>query len=114
MARFLVLYNSKMSAAEVMANATPEETKAGMDAWMAWAQQAGDAVVDLGVPLGESTHLENGSASAGSNEASGYSIVEAGSLDAAAKLLEAHPHLHVPGNSIDVLEFLAMPGTEAG
>jgi hypothetical protein len=114
MARFLVLYNSKMSAAEVMANATPEEAKAGMDAWMAWAQTAGDAVVDLGAPLGESLHLEPGTAGRGSNEASGYSIVEADSLDGAAKVLQDHPHLHVPGNTIDVLEFLPMPGMAPG
>jgi len=110
MGKFLVLYNSQMSAAEVMANATPEEAKAGMDAWMAWAGQAGDAVVDLGVPLGDSRHLEGGSAADGSNPASGYSILEADSLDAAAGLVKDHPHLTVPGNTIDVLEFLPMPG----
>jgi len=113
MAKFLVLYNSQMSAAEVMANATPEETKAGMDAWMAWAGKAGDAVVDLGVPLGSSKHLDGQSATDGSNPASGYSILEADSLDAAVALLEDHPHLTVPGNDIDVLEFLPMPGMGA-
>jgi len=25
-------------------------------------------------------------------------------------ILDGHPHLHAPGNSIDVLELLAMPG----
>jgi len=113
MAKFLVLYNSKMSAAEVMANATPEEAKAGMDAWLAWAAKAGDAVVDLGVPLGSGNHLEDGSASETSNEASGWSILQADSLDAVTGLLEDHPHLHVPGNTIDVLEFLPMPGMGA-
>jgi hypothetical protein len=110
MAKFLVLYNSQMSAADVMASATPEETKAGMDAWMAWAQKAGDAVVDLGLPLGPSMHLESGSTSESSSDASGYSILQADSLAAAASLLEEHPHLTVPGNTIDVLETLPMPG----
>jgi hypothetical protein len=110
MAKFLVLYNSQMSAAEVMANATPEEAKAGMDAWMAWAGEAGDAVLDLGMPLGSSKHLEGGSTTDGSNPASGYSILEAGSLETASGLVENHPHLGVPGNTIDVMEFLPMPG----
>ena len=113
MAKFMVLYNSKMSAAEVMASATPEEAKAGMDAWMAWARRAGDAVVDLGLPLGSGNHLEVGGTSESSNEASGYSILQADSLEAATGVLEDHPHLQVPGNTIDVLEFLPMPGMGA-
>ena len=110
MAKFLVLYNSQMSAAEVMASATPEEAQAGIDAWMGWAGKAGDAVLDLGVPLGSSKHLEGGSVTDGSNPAAGYSIVQVDSLDAAVALLEDHPHFMIPGNTIDVLEFLTMPG----
>ncbi|HXJ62288.1 MAG TPA: hypothetical protein VNN79_00905 [Actinomycetota bacterium] len=112
MAKFLVLYNSPMSASEVMANASPEEAKAGMDAWMAWAQQARDAVLDLGVPLEARTHLEPGSTSDSASQASGYSILQADSVDAATSLLAEHPHLTVPGNTIDVLELLSMPGME--
>jgi hypothetical protein len=36
--------------------------------------------------------------------------VEADSLGDATKMLEDHPHLQTPGGTIDVLEFLAMPG----
>ena len=110
MTKFLVLYNSPVSAAEMMANATPEEAKAGMDAWMAWAQKSGDSLVDFGLPLGSSMHIEGSSASPGSTQASGYSIIQADSLDVAAKMLEDHPHLQTPGGTIDVLEFLPMPG----
>jgi hypothetical protein len=111
MTKFFVLYNSPVSAAEMMANATPEEMKAGMDAWTAWGQRNGDSLVDFGLPLGSSLHIEAGSASPGSSQASGYSIVQAESLDAAEKMLEDHPHLQTPGASIDVLECLPMPGT---
>jgi hypothetical protein len=38
MPKFLVLYRSNVSAAEQMSSGTPEQMKAGMDAWMAWAQ----------------------------------------------------------------------------
>jgi hypothetical protein len=110
MTKFFVLYNSPVSAAEMMANATPEETKAGMDAWMAWAQKNGESLVDFGLPLGSSMHIEAGSASPGSSQASGYSIVQTESLDSAAKMLEDHPHLQTQGGSIDVLECLPMPG----
>jgi hypothetical protein len=110
--KFLVLYNSQMSASEVMASSTPEEAKAGMDAWMAWAQKAGDAVVDLGSPLEARTHLESGSTTDSSNQASGYSVLQAESVDAVTSLLAEHPHLTVPGNTVDVLEMLPMPGME--
>ena len=57
MAKFMILYRATTSAREQMAGATPEQMKAGMDAWMTWAGKAGDAVVDLGTPLGYSTHV---------------------------------------------------------
>src|SRR5437763_15803993 len=100
MTKYLVLYNAPTSAADQMAQASPEEAQAGMDAWTAWAQKNGDSVVDLGMPLGSSSHLEPGSVSPGSSQAGGYSILEADSLDAAAKILEDHPHFHTPGGSI--------------
>jgi hypothetical protein len=50
-AKYLVLYRSTMTADELMSQNNPEQAQAGMDAWMAWAQQAGDAIVDLGAPL---------------------------------------------------------------
>jgi hypothetical protein len=110
MTKFLVLYNSPISAAEMMANATPEQAQAGMDAWMAWAKKNGDAVADLGMPLGSSVRVAPGSVTPGSSQASGYSILEAESLDAAAKRIEDHPHLQTPGGTIEVFEFLPMPG----
>jgi hypothetical protein len=110
MSRYLVLYNSPVSAAELMASSTPEQMEAGMDAWTAWASKAGDAVIDLGTPLDSGTHLEPDSSGPGSSQATGYSIIQADSLDAATKLLEDHPHFQTPGGSIDVLECMSVPG----
>jgi hypothetical protein len=112
MARFMVLYRSQTSAEEQMANADPAQAQAGMDAWMAWAKEAGEAVVDLGMPLGRGRHLEGSQVTPSDTDAAGYSILQADSLDEVAKLLERHPHLTMPlQNSIDVLPILAMPGT---
>ena len=107
MAKFMILYRATTSAREQMAGATPEQMKAGMDAWMTWAGKAGDAVVDLGTPLGDSTHVGS-AASAG--DVCGYSILQAGSAQDITNILDGHPHLDMPGNSIDVLELLSMPG----
>ncbi|MBV9205079.1 MAG: hypothetical protein JO037_06690 [Actinobacteria bacterium] len=108
MAKFMVLYRSSTSARDQMANATVEQMKAGMEAWTTWAGKVGDAVVDLGAPLAPATHVGPGSAAG--DEISGYSILQADSAQALTGVLDGHPHLQMPGNSIDVLEWLAMPG----
>ena len=108
MTKFMVLYRSSTSARDQMASATPEQMKAGMEAWMQWAGKAGDAVVDLGAPLAPAAHLGPGSSAAG--ELSGYSIMQADSAEALGGVLDGHPHLSMPGNSIEVLEMLSMPG----
>ncbi len=110
MGKFLVLYHSPIPAAEMMANTTPEQAQAGMDAWMAWAQKNGRGIVDLGMPLGSNMQVTQGASSPGSSQASGYSIIQADSLAEAAAMLEDHPHLHTPGGTIEVFELLAMPG----
>ncbi|GAA4081782.1 hypothetical protein ACFFOS_27585 [Nocardioides kongjuensis] len=97
MTKYLVLYRSDSSAQEQMASASPEAQQAGMQAWMEWFGRAGDAVVDGGSPV-----------SGGDSTVGGYSILETESREALDDLLAAHPHLAV--GTIDVHEFLAMPG----
>jgi hypothetical protein len=96
--KYLVLYRSPTSAQDQMASATPEQAKAGMEAWQAWMTQAGSAVVDFGAPV------------AGEGDVTGYSILQADSRNTIDALLADHPHRHMPGASIDVHEFLAVPG----
>jgi hypothetical protein len=106
----MVLYRSETSAEEQMANADPAQAQTGMDAWMAWAKDAGDAVVDLGMPLGKGKHVAGSDVSVGDSDVAGYSVLQSESLDDLLKVMQTHPHLMVPGNSIDVLPILAMPG----
>jgi hypothetical protein len=40
----------------------------------------------------------------------GYSILKAQDIDSALKILEGHPHLQMPGASIEVHETLEIPG----
>jgi hypothetical protein len=107
MKKFLVLYLAPVSAMEQMAKATPEQAKAGMDAWFAWSQKAGSAIVDLGSPLGQPAVL-GGSAAA--RDLGGYSILQAESMAAAKALLDGHPHLMQPGFTIEIHEALQLPG----
>ena len=109
MKKFLVLYHAPVSAMQMMASATPEQAKAGMDAWMAWAKKAGTAVVDLGMPLGNADQVGE-KARSNSNNVTGYSLVQSESMGSAKKLFDGHPHLHMPGASIEILESLPIPG----
>ncbi len=104
MPKYLVLYRSGMTASEQMAQNTPEQAQAGMEAWTAWAGQAGDAIVDLGSP----TSVVDPGGDSG-DPIGGYSILQADSPDALAALLERHPH-KTTGGTIETLEMLSMPG----
>ena len=110
MKKFLILYRSTASVAEQMARATPEETKAGMEAWMAWAKRAGSAIVDLGNPVGQPVMVGAASAQEVTSHVGGFSILQAASTKEVTDLLSGHPHLMAPGGAIEVHEFLPMPG----
>ena len=82
MTKYLLLYRSPVSARDQMAGATPEQAQAGMDAWMAWAGTAGSAITDLGSPLALADTV---GAASSDDTIGGYSIMEAGSVDDAAR-----------------------------
>jgi len=107
MTKFMVLYRSAVSAREMMAAVTPEQAQAGMDAWMTWAGKAGEAIVDLGAPLAEAGRA--GPAGAGGTHITGFSVLQAESAEALTAILDGHPHLGM-GGSIDILEFMPVPG----
>ena len=114
MKKYLVLYRAEgalsgMSVAEMFANSTPEQMAAGMAAWKAWYEGTGGAVVDLGAPLDKSTTLTGGASAPEKTAITGYSILQAESVDEAVGLLQAHPHFHMPGSSVQVLECVPMP-----
>ncbi len=104
MKKFLVLYRAKLTAAEQMSQGGMEGAEAGMEAWMVWSQKAGDAIIDLGSPLGM---VEAAGDSA--DPIGGFSILQAESADALAAVLVGHPHSEA-GGTIETLEFLTMPG----
>jgi hypothetical protein len=111
MPKFMVLYHANVPASEMMAQSTPEQMKAGMEAWLTWADDNRPAIVELGMPLQPARRVEAGAVNQAGGTVSGYSVLEAGSVDEAARILAAHPHLRTPGGAwIEVLEFLAVPG----
>ena len=111
MKKFLVLYKASQDAFQQMSKATPEQQKAGMDAWMSWGKKAQSAIVDMGAPLGKSMKVsKNGDASASANDLGGYSILQAESKEALAATLKGHPHFMMPDGSIEIVEVMPVPG----
>lgn len=110
MKKFLVLYRAPTSSFEQMRNATPEQQKAGMDAWMAWGKKAQSSIADMGGPLGKSMHVTNTGSSASTNDLGGFSVMHAETKEALAESLKGHPHFLTPEGSIDVVEIMAIPG----
>jgi hypothetical protein len=109
MTKYLVLYRAPVGAFEQMANTTPEQAQAGMELWMTWAGKAGDHLVDLGSPLASVSTV--GKASSGGSAIGGFSILQADTVEDVNTLLKDHPHFHAsPDASIEVLEFLPVPG----
>lgn len=104
MSKFMILYRAQASAREQMENATPEQRRAGAEAWRAWASRVDYAIADLGTPLAHTTHIGPGAAS--TDGVAGYTILQAGSAEEVETILDGNPHMTMPGASVEVLEII--------
>jgi len=104
MAKYLFVYHgggkpeSEAEVAEVM------------NAWGEWFGSMGSAVVDGGNPVGMSSTVKSDGSVAdngGANPVSGYSLIEASSLDDALGKAKACPILNA-GGTVEVAEAIDM------
>ena len=89
---------------------TEEEGAQVMAEWMAWFENLGAAVVDGGNPLGPSSTVNSdGSVTCdgGSNPLSGYSLINADSIEQATDLAKGCPILKAEG-SVEIAEAMDM------
>jgi hypothetical protein len=94
MAKYVFVYKGGAMAE------TDAEREAAMAAWGQWFGTLGAAIVDGGNPFGPSTSVGNGGGASG---LTGYSILSAESLDAAAEMAKGCPVL-AHGGSVEVYE----------
>ena len=103
MAKYVLTYHGEGGMPE-----TGEEVNQVMAAWGAWFEQLGAAVVDGGNPFGAaSTISPDGSVSTQGPGLSGYSVIEADSMDAAVALAQGCPVLS-NGHNVGVSEAMDM------
>ena len=90
---------------------TPEEGKQHFAKYQEWLSSLGDAAVSPANPLkGTSTVNPDGSVSdGGKTTMSGFTIVEADSMDTALTMAKRCPFLEI-GGSLEVSELMQMPG----
>lgn len=88
-----------------------ERERAGVAAWGKWVETHRAAIVESGAPLGKTKRISPQGVADVRNNIAAYVVVQAESHEAAAKLFEGHPHFSIfPGDSVEVMECLPIPG----
>jgi hypothetical protein len=104
MAKFLFVYHGGKMPTD------PAERQAGMNAWGAWFGSLGAAIVDGGNPVGQSYTVKgDGSlvSGGGANPASGYSLIEAATVEDAHAKAKGCPLLK-HGGTIEIAQAMDM------
>ena len=113
--RYMAVFTGTPAAFEQWKRENPAETREakereGMKAWMKWGETHAKVVVDHGGPLGRTKRVTRDGIADTRNNLAGYTIVEAESQDAAAKLFLNHPHFTIfPGDAVEIMELLPIP-----
>ena len=117
MKKFLAIYIGTAAARERSEWGTMDEAKrkdreaTGIKAWGDWMTTHKAAIVESGGPLGKTKRVAAQGVSDTKNNMTGYVVVQAESHDAAAKMFEKHPHFTIfPGDSVEIMECLPIPG----
>jgi hypothetical protein len=83
----------------------------GIKAWGDWMTAHKSVIAEAGGPLGKTKQIGPRGVADIKNNMSGYVVVRADSHEAAAKMFEKHPHFaNFPGESVEVMEVLPIPG----
>jgi hypothetical protein len=114
MPHFLAVYTIKPEAVAAFRALPEAEQKRrddiGLKQWTDWEAANAASLPNRGGMVGKTRRVTKDGIGDGQNDFCGYVIVEAESIDAAARLFENHPHITVfPGDGIDVMPFLTGP-----
>lgn len=88
---------------------SPADLESSMEKWVVWYKGMGGAVADMGNPAGPSKTIgANGKVTAtNGNALTGYSVLEASSLDDAISMARGCP-IYAAGGSVEVAELMPM------
>lgn len=108
MSRFMMIYKGQ---ATEMSDMTDEQAAGVMAKWAAWMERVGPALADVGTPFGAGASVVDDGSDGTAASLTGYSIVQAASLDEAKALTDGHPYLSEGKGdyAIDVFELHPVP-----
>jgi hypothetical protein len=101
MPKYLIMYEGSMPPPP-----TPEAREQMMSAFMAWAGEVGEHMVDPGAPLGASRTVSSDGDTEEPSPIGGYTLLSADSLEEAVGLVRSHPFLK-RGGTLRVSESVA-------
>lgn len=113
--KFLVLYKTPTHVLDTWME-TPAEERKEMESrmsaeWNAWLKEHADKVKET-AGAGKTKLITKDGISDARNDVMMYSIVEADSQEAAAKIFENHSHLQIPEATIEVMASNSLPGMQ--
>ena len=111
MPRFLAVYTMKP---EDLARfrAMPKQEQDAVDAiglkqWGEWEERNAASFPDHGGMVGKTLRVTKDGVAPAQNTFCGYIVVEAATIEDAARLFEGHPHFMIfPGDGVDIMPFL--------
>ena len=117
MKNFLAVFIGTSTSPKMVEFMAMEESKrkkleaSGIKAWGDWMAAHSSDIVATGGPLGKTKRTSPQGVADVRNNMSGFVVVKAASHEAAAKMFENHPHFTIfPGDGVDVMEVLPIPG----
>jgi len=104
----MFIYKGPATAAEDM---SPEQSKSIMQAWSDWMNGVEENLIDMGTPLANGHALFDDGTDGDGLDLSGYSIIQADSMEHAMEYADSHPFLSDEDGkfSIEIHEMLPVP-----
>jgi hypothetical protein len=114
MKRFLAVFTGSpnaMSQCETLSEPERKQREAqGITAWKKWVTDNQRSIVEMGGPLSRTKLVGKSGISDIRNNLAAFTVVEAESQEAAARMFLDHPHFTVfPGEGVEVMEVLPIP-----
>ncbi|SFJ50145.1 hypothetical protein SAMN04515648_4332 [Phyllobacterium sp. CL33Tsu] len=116
MPRFLAVYTMKPEDVARFRSLPKQEQDAidtlGFKRWTDWEARNAASFPDRGGMVGKTTRVTKDGIAGAVNPFCGYIVVEAETIEAAARLFENHPHFTVfPGDGVDIMPFVTQPAS---
>lgn len=114
MPRFLAVYTMRPENVARFRSLPKSEQDAidaaGLKQWMDWQDRNATSLLDRGGMVGKTKRVTKDGIADAVNPLCGYVVVEAETIEAAARLFENHPHFATfPGDGVDIMPFVTDP-----